>query len=136
LTDPDGEPVNGTVSMSFRLLDGNLGDPVGTWTEAHASVEVSNGFFSVQLGSITPMPSGLLSGPPEDTTGPLRFLEVTVDGEVLLPSHRITSAPYAVSTSQLPGPTGPMGPTGPTGPTGPIGSSGDSGYCFKAAPTG
>lgn len=123
LTDAGGIPRNGSFQMIFELVDGG-GAALG-WTETHSSVAVNNGFFSVLLGSVTPMPSSLFQGDPIDTYGPVRFLRVTVDGEVLSPNIRIVGS--ALAAANMVGPTGPIGATGPTGPTGPTGLTGPQG---------
>jgi hypothetical protein len=92
LTDPAGVPLDTTVTMKFAIVDAG-GTPLG-WTETQ-SVAVQGGFFSVLLGSATPLPVGLFSGPPLDAGAPARFLAVTVNDEPLLPNRRIVSVPYA-----------------------------------------
>ncbi len=137
LTDPSGTPINGPVNMSFRIVDAETGGvglpyaPATPWAETHVGVSVLEGIFTVQLGSLTPFPADLLVGPPSDSLGPVRYLEVTIGAETLSPNLRITSAGYAMGTTV--GPTGEIGPTGPTGawgesgPTGPMGPTGDRG---------
>lgn len=48
---------------------------------------------------MTPFPGGLFTGAPVDAAGPLRFLEVTVNGETLSPNRRIISSPYALTAA-------------------------------------
>jgi hypothetical protein len=97
LTNPSGAPLNTTVTMVFRVVD-DIGNPLGGWSEMQ-SVPVQNGFFSVLLGSVTPLPDGLFTGPPVDAKGPLRFLDVIVNGETLSPRRRIVSTPYALTVA-------------------------------------
>ncbi|MCI0512948.1 hypothetical protein L0128_07050, partial [candidate division KSB1 bacterium] len=53
LTDANGNPVaNGTYNIFFRLYDDDSGNQ--RWTEGH-NVEVTDGIFSVVLGTITPL---------------------------------------------------------------------------------
>ena len=149
LTDAAGAPRNGSFSMSFAILGGPSG-----WSEAQ-SVTVTNGFFSVLLGSVTPFPADLFTGGSTDSYGPVRHLQVTVGGETLTPNIRIVSAAWAIGTVAGPtgaigpagatgpggltgpsGPTGIAGSTGPTGPTGPSGSSGPTGITGPTGPTG
>jgi hypothetical protein len=125
LTDVAGNPRNGTFAMSFAILGGP-----SAWSEAQ-SVAVTNGFFSVQLGSATPFPADLFLGGNVDSYGPVRHLQVTVNGETLSPNIRIVSAAWAIGT--VAGPTGATGPTGPQGQTGPVGASGPTG---PTGPTG
>ncbi|MBI4517302.1 MAG: tail fiber domain-containing protein [Deltaproteobacteria bacterium] len=100
LTDPSGNPKNGTFTMQFAMYDAETGGnqlPTGSpWGETQ-SVTVTNGVFNVLLGSVTALPAGLFQGGPSDASGPLRFLQVMVDGEVLAPRHRIASAGYAIT---------------------------------------
>jgi len=100
LTDPSGNPSNGTFNMGFAMYDALSGGnalPSGTpWTETQ-SVSVTDGSFNVLLGSVTALPSNLFQGGPSDSAGPLRFLQVTVDGEALTPRRRIVSAAYVLS---------------------------------------
>ena len=139
LTDPTGLPKNGVFSFTFRIVD-DTGTQITTWAETQ-SVNVDNGFFSVEVGSQTSfgpfLPMGLFTGSPADSSGPLRFLEVTVEGEHLTPNRRIVSAAYALNVAPGPtGPTGATGATGPTGPTGPAGPTGPTGLKGDTGPTG
>lgn len=124
LTDASGNPITSGVPMSFRILDG-LGAEV--WAEAHGSVAVDRGIFSVMLGSITPLSPPLFSDE-------VRWLEVTINGETLTPNVRITSSAYVIQSTT--GPTGPTGAVGQTGPTGTTGSTGPTGSVGPTGPTG
>ena len=100
LTDPSGSPKNGTFSVQFCVYDalsgGNQVPPGTPWCETQ-SVLVTNGVFNVLLGSVTALPVDLFTGGPSDASGPLRFLQVAVDGETLTPRQRIVSAAYAIN---------------------------------------
>jgi hypothetical protein len=90
LTDASDQPISGTVSMDFALYDSASG---GTplWEETQSSVEVSNGFFTVLLGSVEPLGVDLFSEPE-------RYLGVTVDtgsGPTELPRQVLASVPFA-----------------------------------------
>ena len=61
LNDQGGSPVSGTLSFTFSLYDVDTGG-TALWTEAQA-LTVTNGIFSVQLGSVEPLPYELLSRP-------------------------------------------------------------------------
>jgi hypothetical protein len=56
LTDPSGNPKNGTFSMQFAVFDAESGGnqlPTGSpWSETQ-NVSVTNGVFNVLLGSVT-----------------------------------------------------------------------------------
>lgn len=79
LNDAEGRPVaDGAHSFDFRLYSAEtLG--VQVWAEAHDSVTVASGAYSIVLGSRTPLvlPAGSY------------WLEVTVDGEVLDPRTKV-----------------------------------------------
>lgn len=137
LTNPQGQPRNGSFAMTFTILGGPSG-----WSEAQ-NVNVSNGFFSVLLGSVTPFPADFFLGGTVDGFGPVRMLRVTVNGETLTPDIRIVSAAWAIGT--VAGPTGPIGPvgatgapgaTGPAGLPGPTGPTGPVGFTGPTGPTG
>jgi len=102
LTDASGNPKNGTFTMQFAVYDAETGGnqlPSGTpWGETQ-SVTVTNGVFNVLLGSVAALPGDLFEGGPSDTSGPLRFLQVTVEGETLSPRRRIVSVAYAIETT-------------------------------------
>ncbi len=46
----NGSPVNAATDFTFTLTDGDNAD--NTWTETHSAVPVSQGRFSVTLGSV------------------------------------------------------------------------------------
>jgi hypothetical protein len=79
------EPLVGSVNLTFRLYDANLG---GTelWTESQSAEADANGVVSVVLGSSTPIDI--------DFDGPV-WLEVEVGGEIMLPRREVTSVPFA-----------------------------------------
>jgi hypothetical protein len=130
LTDAAGVPANSNVPMSFRILDGN---GVALWSETYPSVPVANGFFTLQLGKLTPLTSTMFEGAPLDSYGPVRFLEVTINGETVSPNLRLTSAVWAITGEVGPqgsagiGPQGSTGFQGAQGGTGPQGSTGAQG---------
>jgi hypothetical protein len=83
------QPINAQLSVVFALYstttDNNL-----LWTETQ-SVTFTNGYFSVQLGSVTPLTSAIFSGAP-------LFLGAAVDGDTeMTPRIQISSVPYALS---------------------------------------
>lgn len=139
LSSPSGIPRNGSYSMSFRMVDGSgAGLPAATpWQESHAAVAVVNGFFSVQLGSVTPLTEAMFVGAPADVFGAVRYMQITVNGETLAPNLRINSAAYVITTPQgIAGPTGAAGPTGTAGATGQTGAAGTTGAAGPIGPTG
>lgn len=141
LTNPSGTAITGNYSMVFRLVDAS-GGALG-WSETQNSVAVNNGFFSVQLGSVTALNASLMQGAPTDSYGPVRHLEVTVNGELLSPNVRILGSAWAMAAPAGPtgaaGATGVMGPTGSQGlqgPTGVQGPTGQQGIAGDTGPTG
>jgi len=89
LSDSDGVPLDGTYGMSFALYDAATDGSLVWGPEEHTAVEVSDGLFSVGLGSKT---SG---GIPTTTWNGDRYLEITVGGETLEPRELIRSVPIA-----------------------------------------
>jgi hypothetical protein len=94
LTDDAGDPITGTPSMTFAIHDAG---GVSKWSETHPSVQVTNGLFSVILGSQTGMPDSVFNG--ED-----RHLGISVDGDdEIVPRTQLTSAPSAAVSRRLAG---------------------------------
>ena len=132
LTNAGGTALTGNYNMVFRMVDAT-GNALG-WSETQNNVPVSNGFFAVQLGSVTALSASMLQGPPTDGFGPVRFLEVTVNGELLSPNVRILGAAWAIAAPA--GPTGAAGPAGVAGPTGATGLQGPTGMQGMTGATG
>ncbi len=96
LLDTSGVGVNDTLDMTFRLYTSQTGG-TAIWIEDHNgtnAVPVSNGLFSVELGSIIPFP------PTVDFSIPY-WLEIQVGTEILSPRERLTSAPYALQADRV-----------------------------------
>lgn len=94
LTDPAGNPINGTLSMAFALY-GSLSGTDLKWGPEFQDVEVSNGLFHVLLGSVTPIdPADLY------LLGNL-YLDITVNGEHLTPREVLGSVLNAVDVSRV-----------------------------------
>jgi len=85
LADSGGSPLDGTYGMTFALYDASSGGNLVQGPESHAAVPVSDGLFSVGLGSQTSggIPTGVWNGD--------RYLEITVGGETLSPRELIRS---------------------------------------------
>jgi hypothetical protein len=87
LTDDAGAPVDGTVTMTFRIYDVDAGG-FPLWTDIR-SVTVDHGVFSVELGVVSnPFPAGLFETPL------WMSLSVGADGE-MIPRRPITSSGFA-----------------------------------------
>lgn len=141
LTDTSGTPLTGMYNVFFRMVDkGGQGLPGGSsWEEEHFNVPVEDGIFTILLGSKTAFPGGIFEGPPTDAYGPVRYLQIAVDGEFLTPNVRLTSAAWAIGISTIEGPTGPKGEKGEKGPRGergPTGEAGPTGQRGDPGPTG
>jgi hypothetical protein len=89
LADPAGNPKDGVFGMTFALWDAAGGGNLVWGPENHTAVPVSEGLFSVGLGSQT---SG---GIPTSAWNGDRYLEITVGGEMLSPRELIRSVPIA-----------------------------------------
>lgn len=89
LLNGDGTAATGTVSIVFSIY---AADTSGTalWSETQM-VTLDDGYFSVQLGSVTAFPAGTFDG----TT---RYLGITVgtDSE-MSPRETLSSVPYAIA---------------------------------------
>jgi hypothetical protein len=86
LTNSSGAPIDGPVTIDFRLYNVELGG-ISLWSEPHA-VTVNQGVFSVELGATVPFPLGLFEQPL------WLELEVGTDG-AMQPRRPITSTGYA-----------------------------------------
>ncbi len=78
----NGQPVNGTTTLTFRLYDAftggaQIGSPITR------TVNVQNGLFTVQLDFVAVW------------TGEDRYLEISVGSTTLAPRVKITPTPYA-----------------------------------------
>lgn len=88
LLDNAGQPVTGTVSLQLELFSAASGGSA-LWTETHSSVSVTDGVYDVVLGSQTPLTPALFSVSP-------RYLQVTIDGQVLSPRREFLAVPFAL----------------------------------------
>lgn len=89
LMDSAGSPLNGTVSLVFKIYNQQTGGTT-LWQETHNTIQVQEGIFSVLLGSVSPFPATLFEG---DS----RWLGIKVGSDPeMTPRSRITSVAYAV----------------------------------------
>ena len=96
LLDSGGNPVSGSVPMTFALYTSSTGG-TACWTEAHSgshAVDVQDGLFHVLLGQLTPLDTACLTGD--------IYLELTMNGETLSPREVMTSVFHAQEASTLP----------------------------------
>ena len=111
---------SGNADMNFGLWSAEIGGTLLTEIPM-GSTAVTDGRFAVEL----PFDLSYFS------SGEERYIEVTVDGSILEPRHRLTPAPFALYA--LSGNEGPQGETGEQGETG---SQGDSGTAGSQGPQG
>jgi hypothetical protein len=86
-------PAAGTVDIVFSIWSGPTSDggAVELWTETWNDVALSNGVFSVLLGSNgSPLDPAHFQG---DTS---LYLELEIDGETLSPRQQLGSVPFAM----------------------------------------
>lgn len=72
------------------------GNPL--WQETQ-NVEVVDGLFDVNLGSVNPIPDSALSVNLDDSI----YLEVTINGETLEPRTKFTAVPFSFQTKRVKG---------------------------------
>ena len=82
--------VNATLPMSFKLYDAPSGGTLHY--EDSSTVLVVDGLYSTMIGDDTVYGSLL-----DALTNTALYLELTIDGETLLPRERVVSVPYALS---------------------------------------
>lgn len=79
-------PVEGTANAVFELFaDQSGGTPA--WSETHNGLTVDAGLLTTELGQSTDLTALL--------TGDVYWLQVTVDGQILLPRTPFRSMPYS-----------------------------------------
>ncbi len=87
LTDSGGVPLNDTVEVVAAVYDSESGG-ISLWSETHSDVIISDGLFSLRLGSNISIPSDIFA------TGP-RYLSLTVDGSEIDPRTLLVAVPYS-----------------------------------------
>ncbi|MBN2407727.1 MAG: hypothetical protein JXJ19_08520 [Elusimicrobia bacterium] len=92
LTDDAGQAKDGEFSFVFRLCTDADGT-TSVWTETHGSVNVSDGLYSVVLGTVTALTGVNFNQP--------LWLEVKVEGNTLLPRYMLTASPYALAVGTM-----------------------------------
>jgi hypothetical protein len=87
LLDGDGAPLTGSHEMVFSFYDSqNDGNEV--WSEG-LDVEFEQGYYSIVLGTATPLDDLLFAGTPV-------WLQLSVDDVVLSPRQEVVSVPFAL----------------------------------------
>lgn len=90
LADANGKPLNGAFTVKFEIFGSSSGG-IASWNETQ-SVTITNGGFSVLLGSSSPIPLNLFDA--DAST----YLQLTVNGTVLSPRRQFGSVPYALTS--------------------------------------
>ncbi|MFQ5608152.1 MAG: hypothetical protein ACE5GA_09415, partial [Candidatus Zixiibacteriota bacterium] len=93
LVDDSGAPLTGSYSITFNLYTQPLGG-VAVWTETHTGVAVSDGLFTVGLGTLTPL-AGI------EVPGDEFWIGITVGSDPeLAPRTRVLSTFFAFSAGK------------------------------------
>ena len=103
LLDGSDAPLSGSYTIVYSIFDVPTGgSPL--WTESHVGVAVSDGLFSVQLGSVVPLTADILTGASENGLSVARYLEMQLSGQPpISPRTQLASSPYAVAASRIAG---------------------------------
>ena len=121
----NGQPATGAFDLDFALYDAVSGGTQVGSTISEAQFPVTDGLFTVSLAF------------PGAFNGQQRWLQVTVNGQPLLPRQPVSTTPVAqYALDGNPGATGPQGPAGPAGAQGPIGPAGAAGAPGPAGEAG
>lgn len=97
LIDPSTSvPKDGTFAMTFRVYAAPTGG-TALYTETQSNVGVSNGVFSVQLGSAAALSPDLFAG-----ASAYLSVQVSPDAE-MTPRQQLVMSPYAMTAAQLVG---------------------------------
>jgi hypothetical protein len=86
--------VGGTVDMTFAIFDG-LTSGTALWFESH-QVSVEDGIYSLMLGGDTVIPASVM-----DSTN--LYIAISVNGETLVPRHKITSVLSTINSDLING---------------------------------
>ncbi len=95
LTDDVGQPITGTRDLKFRIYDDPTLSTNLLWgPETQNNVPVTDGIFSVQLGSFTPLGQNVFNNPN-------CYLEIEVEGSILTPRQQIVAHAYSYVAETL-----------------------------------
>lgn len=96
LTNTVNNPQTGPFDFKFSLYNAPTGGaqlwPSGGATEDQ-TLSVTNGVFSAQVGSVTPIPLSVFQGPDSSDV----YLEIQVQGETLSPRQKMLTVPFAMT---------------------------------------
>ena len=88
--DANQTPTTGTVDIDFSIWSDATGG-IPLWTESWTDIALSNGVFTVLLGS-----NGTPLDPADFQGDSSLFLQLVVDGEPLSPRRQLGAAPFAL----------------------------------------
>jgi hypothetical protein len=91
LTDLASRPVDGTFAMRFALYH-QAQEGEAFWQEEWAQVTVSQGAFTVALGTYTPLQQSWFGH--SDV-----YVEVRVEGDVITPRQKLNSVAFAMQAA-------------------------------------
>ncbi|MFH2055995.1 MAG: hypothetical protein ABIJ61_08565 [bacterium] len=91
LTEPDGEPINDTISLVFSIYSAATGGDL-LWQESHSNVPVIDGLFEVILGAGTPAIA--LGSEIFASTDTWLGIQIGADPE-MSPRTRLVAVPYS-----------------------------------------
>ncbi|MBD3218804.1 MAG: hypothetical protein GF310_11035 [candidate division Zixibacteria bacterium] len=104
LLDSSGEPVSdGNYQITYEIYDSAEGGNL-LWSETK-NVSISDGFYSVTLGTTTALLPDVFGPSSGTSAGPLRetYLQISLGGEVLSPRQKLVSSPSAGITQRVRG---------------------------------
>ncbi|HBC47280.1 MAG TPA: hypothetical protein DCZ43_09560 [candidate division Zixibacteria bacterium] len=90
-----GNPLDTTICMIFSIYDDSTAG-LEVWSENHLAVRVTQGSYSVMLGSNNPINDSVFSGKN-------RWLQLSIGGEILHPRSQLTLVPYANRVGSIEG---------------------------------
>lgn len=91
IKDSDGVPVNDTKFIEFKLFDVETGG-VALWSEGPVSVQIIDGLFSFELGSVDAFPPELFE------SGPL-YITFDMGAGDMEPRQKLVSVPFALNAA-------------------------------------
>ncbi len=100
---PSGDPVSTTYDIVASIFAAESGGSALWGPETHGAVVITQGWFNIELGSITsPLP---------DFDTPPYYVELTVNGEILAPRLKLASVPSSLRAGEADGLTLPYAGT-------------------------
>lgn len=98
LTDSGGNALTGDANLTMRIYRTPSGG-TAIWSESHSGVSVEDGLFSLQLGSVNPIPQSVWTEQPDSVW---LGIQVGSDPEIS-PRTQLTPSPFAHLAGAMPG---------------------------------